>query len=439
MANILVAGAGHGGLTAAALLATAGHTVTVLEKGSEDSVGHDWTDIFNLACFHEAGIPMPPESAYEPACHMTFFSPARNRGVSSYIRPEECTESNMERKEILRRLLAFARERGVALRFGTQVLRPLAEGNRITGLEVQTADGVHRLAADLVIDAAGMHLPVRSQLPESCGIVRRFAGRQFFNVYRAFYNESGNAPLTDDPFNVYFFPQGEAAVSWVARELGYVDLLYGRFTKNTPAAAEELRLFMTAIHPELGDAVRRGGQVNCIPVRRPIPVMVADGYAAVGDSAAMTVPIVGAGICNSIRAGRFLAETILAQKEDPFSVAALWQYQVRYMREIGAVHASLDVLKGFLLGADARSLDFLFDKGIMDSAMLVKARTGQEIKLTLPKLARSGLHGYSRPGLLLRLAGVMANGQRLKRHSLRIPAQYSKAAVTAWAKAYAQY
>ena len=47
--NIVVAGLGHGGIVAAALLSEKGYDVTVYEKGSEGTLGHDWTDMFDPA------------------------------------------------------------------------------------------------------------------------------------------------------------------------------------------------------------------------------------------------------------------------------------------------------------------------------------------------------------------------------------------------------
>ncbi|MCR5041882.1 MAG: NAD(P)-binding protein, partial [Clostridia bacterium] len=42
MEKIIVAGAGHGGLVAAAHFAKAGYDVTVYEKNAREDLGYDW-------------------------------------------------------------------------------------------------------------------------------------------------------------------------------------------------------------------------------------------------------------------------------------------------------------------------------------------------------------------------------------------------------------
>ena len=59
--KIIVAGGGHGGITAGMLLAKHGYDVTVYEKNDADKMGHDWTDIFDPKAFKAVGMEMPPE------------------------------------------------------------------------------------------------------------------------------------------------------------------------------------------------------------------------------------------------------------------------------------------------------------------------------------------------------------------------------------------
>ena len=425
--KILVAGAGHGGLVAAGLLAKQGADVTVFEREPEQDLGHDWTDIFRLDCFTQAGIALPPEA--EPHCEMTFFGPSCNRGITAACPREESADFQMERRDILRHLIAFARENGAKLVFETAVDGPIVEGSRVTGLLVSGRE--HR--AELVIDAAGVDSPVRRRLPAQLGIVKEFRRDEYFTIFRAFYKCNGKAP-SPHPFSVYFLPLGRTCVSWFASEDGYVDLLCGSFEDTDRAYAEQVRAAYRARHPNMSDNICRGGQSANVPVRRAISRMVADGYAAVGDSAGMTIPLNGSGIANAVHAGRLLAETVLASRN--FTAKALWPYQVAYMRQFGAANASLDIFKRFMLTMQPRVIDFLFDKHILNAADMNRARTGQELTFTLPDLMLRGLRGAAQAPTMLRLARAFAASQKLKRCALNIPETYDEAAISAWAAKY---
>ena len=431
--KILIAGAGHGGLAAGGILAKQGHSVTVFERCPEENLGYDWTDIFNMRCFGEAGLPLPPAGTYHSVPDFTFHNPACTTSATAVI-PEHLSEMGMERRDLLRHLIGFARESGVALEFEVTVEEPLIESDRVTGLAVIDKEGRREISTDLVIDAAGMDTNVRRKLPDAWGFTRDYRRDQYFTVFRAFYSRTGFAPLSDDRFNVYFYPLGRRAVAWIAREEGYVDLMCGCFEDTTRQYAEEIRHALLPRHPEMGDDILRGGQVVKIPVRRPVSRMVANGYAAIGDSAGMTVPIIGSGITNSIRAARMLADTVLSARD--CDAASLWPYQVQYMRKIGAVHACLDPLKAMMLTMGPGTVDFLLERRILDAADMAKARTGREVTFTPPQMALRGLRGAGHMPTMLKMAGRLAASRKLKRHVMNIPETYDEDAVRAWAKAY---
>ena len=56
MSEIIVAGAGHGGLVAAWKLAQLGHKVTVYERHARENLGYDQKDPVDAAYFDYAGI-----------------------------------------------------------------------------------------------------------------------------------------------------------------------------------------------------------------------------------------------------------------------------------------------------------------------------------------------------------------------------------------------
>lgn len=57
--KIIVAGAGHGGIIAAAKLAEKGYDVTVYEKKVKEELGYDWLDAIDIKIFNDVGLPLP--------------------------------------------------------------------------------------------------------------------------------------------------------------------------------------------------------------------------------------------------------------------------------------------------------------------------------------------------------------------------------------------
>ena len=77
----------------------------------------------------------------------------------------------------------------------------------------------------------------------------------------------------------------------------------------------------------VGRELMKGGQLLQIPVRRPLSRFVANGYAAVGDSACMTIPMLGSGMASGMKAAKILADTLSDSVCDAFDTANLSRYQ----------------------------------------------------------------------------------------------------------------
>ena len=96
MARIIVAGGGHGGIGAAALLAENGHDVTVYEKNAREDMGYDWTDIFDKKGLFAVGLGMPEEGRYALKNDMTFVCPSGEHRLRQHT-PADQLELQMER------------------------------------------------------------------------------------------------------------------------------------------------------------------------------------------------------------------------------------------------------------------------------------------------------------------------------------------------------
>lgn len=108
MKKILVAGAGHGGLSAAINLAKAGYDVSVYEKQKREDMGYDWEDAIELSTFDFAEIERPDESIYIKSHHMAYMSPNGENIIRMPYDKGIGRRVHMERKGLIKHLLSQA-------------------------------------------------------------------------------------------------------------------------------------------------------------------------------------------------------------------------------------------------------------------------------------------------------------------------------------------
>ncbi len=433
MGKIIIAGAGHGGLAVAAMLAESGLDVTVYERNTRENMGYDWTDIFAPKALGIAGIAMPDEDKYEYKTDMTFFGPSEHRGIKQRV-PKEELEIKMERREIYNLLISNAEKKGVKILYSHNILGPATVGDRVVGIETDKGT----FYADMVIDACGCESPVRANLPKSCGVQKHPAKFEKFYIYRAFYNKVEGIKV-EDKYKVCLLPEGKLGIGWVATEDNYTDLLIGRFEKFDMEEVERTAQYFRMKNPALGTEKVRGGQFVEIPVRQPLSVMVADGYAAIGDSAFMTVPIIGSGIANSLKAAPLLAKTILNDKTKTYSAETLWPYQIDYYKALGNGLAPLAQVKLLLTRITPQQLDYIIDNNILTwREMTITAETTSLWKMIHPAgdMPKRGLYIAKDPDLTKKLLGVVGKVAETVAVCAAIPKNYGRHAVLEWAGKY---
>ena len=359
--RIIVAGGGHGGIAAAMLLAKRGYDVTVYEKNAKGKMGYDWTDIFDRKGWSAVGIPMPDESKYKLKQDMTFYGPAMETALTQHTE-EAKKEIQMERSDIYAHLIEQAEAAGVKFEYEQNIEGAVFLGNRVVG--IRTGKGEY--LADLVIDACGLNSPVRRGMPASTGIQNNPIEYEQFYVYRAFFNKTCEVE-EKDKFKLILLPNNELGISWVATEEEHTDVLIGRFRPfDREYAMNQIELLRND-NPSIGTEILRADDFANIPVRQPLGVLVADGYAAIGDSGFMTVPVIGSGIANSLKAAKILADAISNDCTASYSAETLWTYQKNFYKEIGAALAPLACVKLLLTRLEGPELDYIFAKGILNA------------------------------------------------------------------------
>lgn len=433
MRKVIVAGAGHGGIATASVLARRGFDVTVCERNQEGKLGYDWTDIFDMRSITYAGLKMPPADKFELKGDVTFYGPSENTAFVQRS-PQNQHEIKMERSDIYEMLIFRAVECGVKFRYGVNIDSAITENDRVVG--INTDKGEFR--ADLVIDACGCDSPVRRSLPRRFGVQNEMGEYEKFYVYRAYFNKTIDGAPKDD-FKLTLLPHGEKGISWVKDEVDLTDVLVGRFIPFSEDEALKSIDIMRQNNGNIGTEIKRGGSFAKIPVRQPLSLMVADGYVAVGDSAFMTVPLIGSGIANALKASKMLANAIIADMDDNFDAKTLWRYQREYFLKIGSINAPLACLKNLLTGVSPQQLDEVFDKDIPKIRSKVSSiqneRASDIVKQVLEILVRLK-NAVTDRDLAREIGKSIKEIVKLEIVLAQIPRDYSEFEVKQWAQKY---
>lgn len=365
MSKILVAGAGHGGLVAASKLAAAGHNVTVFEKKLREDCGLDQTDFFDESAMAYAGLDFP--DFYKAENNQITFVPLDDDAPSLTMPKSENRSSlRVNRKEFLNRLIDLCIDAGVKFEFGTAIVSVIMLGSRAAGLLTEKGE----VYADMIIDACGVDSPVRKNMPAFTLVENGYKKYDVLYTYRACFENIRSAPQPETNYNVLLKDDGTKGMTWAVTCDDEVDVLIARFSAPDENEISNSLEMIRSIYPHIGDRMISGGSVTPIPVRHPLAVLVADGYAAVGDSAFMTYAVKGSGIGYSVMAGKMLADAVIADKEGMFNCETLWEYEKVFFRDIGFDACRIAIMKNCLPYITAKEVSDMFKSGLLTSEEL---------------------------------------------------------------------
>ena len=423
--KIIVIGAGHGGLQTAKVLTKKGYDVSVFEKSPKNCVSYDWRDDVEPTVFEKLGIPIP-QNSFRTDCP-SLFAPLSD--LPLYVSSEENTrEWNLERTAFVHLLCDLAEKEGAKVFFEKKVERLILENNAVKGVVV---DG-ENIYADLVIDSSGLDSPFRGEIPQTFGITKSVKSDEAFTVYRAYVQpREGVEKPEKHARRVYLKFLGQPGIAWcICEPDGVINILVGQVGGMSEVVLNSSLSELKKLNPIIGDKVLRGGQVVRIPVRYPLTKMVAKGYVVIGDSACMTVPMIGSGISNSLRAGQILGEEII--KANSVSLETLWNYQVRYYLEIGAEHFMIDSLKRMLLKADNEDIKYMFESGAITEEDMHSMTAGGSLKLTPKSIMNKVCKGIKKFGFLVKFGITALKGMKAQKLAKKIPTVYNEKKINKW-------
>jgi digeranylgeranylglycerophospholipid reductase len=316
--DVIIAGGGPAGLSAAETLSGAGCSVLLLEQNHEigspiRTSGGSFIDELDAL-----GIPDP---LYHPISKVRFVSPS-NEAVFEYARPKLCV---MDVRGVYQYLAERAIAAGAKIRLSTAAIGPAIEDGRVTG--VRTRDAT--LSCRLLIDATGH----RSVMLKGAGLdpgFRRFGVGSEYDLFAPGCDQSevviavgsGVAPSG----YAWIFPWGRNRVR------AGVGIIH-------PDSADHPDSFLdrfVASVPSLAGAQPVEHHSGLIPSERFADAFAGDGILAAGDAAGHASSLLGEGIRWAIMAGRMAGEVAAdALRRGDVSRGALTEFEQRWKKRFG--------------------------------------------------------------------------------------------------------
>lgn len=423
--KIIVIGAGIGGLQSAKVLAEGGNEVVVYERSSQGKISYDWRDDVEYTVFDELNIPIPSDS--HRVQNVSFLAPNSDKPLFIY-QDEDKMEWGVYRHTFGDMLARRATEAGAEIKYETSVDSLIIEGDSVKGVNVAQ----EQIFADLVIDCSGMDSKFRASLPESMGIEKQANWDEAFNVYRAHFNKREGEPEPEKYRRlVYLKPEGALGISWVVCEPdGTENILIGRIGELTDEEIDTSIAKLREAHPIIGDDIVYGGRRARIPIRYPLTKMVGNGYVAIGDSAFMTIPLIGSGIAASLRAGQILGDTINA--DGSTKVETLWKYQVKYYQDIAKEHFLVDCMKRKILVADNDDIKYVIESGFITEDDIKMLTGGEGGKMTAKDICKKLRLAIKKLPFILSVVGALLKGVGAMNKAKNIPTVYDEKKIAKW-------
>ncbi len=432
MSKIVIIGANQGALVAGELLGKAGYEVTVFEKCKKEDVAYPWHDNMTPATFKRIGLPLPPESiAKKKDKDWNFIPPDKKTSFMMKV-PDDRRDVRVLRRPfnewLYERTKTFAE-----INYETEVKSVIYSDGKVRGITL--CDG-REIYADLVIDFGGANSSVRMSLPEEMGIETHLDPHCTFQVKRTFFKRNADAEAPKKSHNLYMRHLGEKGITWCADypEEGVVDVLVGRIDELSDETYNRALNDIKNTYPIVSDNAVCGGDLVVIPLRHAASLMVSDGYVIAGDSAFMTIPLMGSGMASSMLCAKILAEVL--DGKDDFSKENLYRYQVQYMKEIGGKNSGIDVLKNWMIDIDQDKLSFLMNKGIVGEKEFSSAGSGNGVKLTPADIMQKIIAGFWHMPLLFNLISAVTKMKKQMVIGATPPENYEKEAFKAWQEEY---
>jgi digeranylgeranylglycerophospholipid reductase len=386
--DVIIFGAGSAGATTAIRAVQKGLKVLLVDKKVKSLIGKktcgDAVANSHINLVQEkTGFPTPKGDEVKLIVKGLAIHPP-NRKNPFRFQDDDSAGYILDRHLFGQRLLNYALDAGVELLSEYKFANFIVENEKIKGAVIRNTNTkeTKEVFASVIVDATGANAAVRRKLPKS---LQKWMEMDIDPVdmgyaYRKIIDLQEGSAIDDAEYIHLYFIQtiARGGYAWVfPRGPHSANVGLGGPKSVTSGLPEKYEDFV-ATFPEFTNPTILHAAGAHVPIRRPMNSFVTDNFAVVGDSAFQVNPLHGGGIGDNMEAGIILADTIAEAKEkDDFSEKALWQYNTRYNKKIGAGHASLDIFRLVAFNMPNRVVNNIISRGILSNEELIAAIAGK--------------------------------------------------------------
>jgi digeranylgeranylglycerophospholipid reductase len=345
--DLVVAGGGPGGLSAAEAAARAGLRVAVYERNREIGSPTRTSGGSFIEDMRTIGIP---ESLYHPVKVCKFLSP-NEAAEFAYPEPVACV---IDVRGVYQFLAERAIEAGASIFPGHTVVKPVLQGERAIGVVVRTPRGVEmEVSCRLLVDASGY----RAELLRAAGVIsghQRFGVGAEYDLYAPHYNQDEVLLIVGSQIApcgyAWAFPWGNHRV-----RLG-VGVIHADSNANPEDYLNRLMENASTFGMDLRGAQPIEYHTGLIPSDGLCDRFAGKGILGVGDAAGQPSALLGEGIRWAIYAGQMAGEVAVeAIEANDVSREFLARYEKRWRAKFGTnLRIAHEINKRIARWSDAR-------------------------------------------------------------------------------------